>query len=253
MPQPKGWTLEGKTALITADRRGWATVLAGAMAEAGASVAVAGESREVVEAATQAVKTRGRPALAVIDSISDPNTPSAAVERVVNENGTLDVLVNLAQAQLGKPMLSTTQGEWEAVLDRNAGSAFRWCQAAGRVMLDAGQGSIVNMVSVMAERGLANHAAYSASQAAVQQMTRSVALEWAREGVRLNCIATGWFELDLPPIEEQRQELLVRYLPLRRKGTPQDIAALLIYLASDQSGFTTGQTISVDGGAMAHA
>jgi 3-oxoacyl-[acyl-carrier protein] reductase len=106
---------------------------------------------------------------------------------------------------------------------------------------------------VLAERGMSNSAAFAASQAAARGMTQSLALEWARTGIRVNAIGLGWYEATSRPIEEQQKERLVRYLPLRRKGQPSDIAALLVYLASDASAFVTGQTVYVDGGALAHA
>lgn len=253
MPVPNEWTLEGKVALITADTRGWAPVLAGALAEAGADVAVAGSSVEHVESTAAAVRALGRKAVTIVGESSSYAETDAAVSQAVSELGRLDILVNASLTELGKPTLDTTEFEWSTVMDANAGAAFRWARSAGRVMTEQGSGHIVNVISEMAERGLSNHVPFSASQAAIQQMTRSLSLEWGTAGVRINCIATGWVELNPPPLEEQQQELLVRYLPLRRKGTPDEIATLMIYLSGDFSDFTTGQTIFVDGGAMAHA
>ncbi|MDA1257955.1 MAG: SDR family NAD(P)-dependent oxidoreductase [Chloroflexi bacterium] len=253
MPVPTDWTLEGKVALVTADARGWATVFAAALAEAGADVAIAGHSAEHVESAANAVRGMGKRAETLVGDFDGFDDTDAAADRVVSRLGGLDILIHASQTALGKPALDTTEFEWNTVMDGNAGSAFRWARAAGRRMVTQGNGHIVNVISEMAERGLSNHAPFSASQGAIQQMTRSLALEWGTAGVRINCIATGWMELNPPPLEEQQKELLVRYLPLRRKGTPDDIAALLIYLAGNFSDFTTGQTIFVDGGAMAHA
>ncbi|MBT3941659.1 MAG: SDR family oxidoreductase [Chloroflexi bacterium] len=253
MPVPNEWTLEGKVALITADTRGWAPVLAGALAEAGADVAVAGSSAEHVESTAAAVRAQGRKAATIVGEFSGYTETDAAVNQAVSELGGLDILVNASLLELGKPTLDTTEFEWSTVMDANAGATFRWSRSAGRVMTEQGSGHIVNIISEMAERGLTNHVPFSASQAAIQQMTRSLSLEWGTAGVRINCIATGWVELNPPPLEEQQKELLVRYLPLRRKGTPEELATLLIYLSGDFSDFTTGQTIYVDGGAMAHA
>jgi NAD(P)-dependent dehydrogenase (short-subunit alcohol dehydrogenase family) len=253
MPTPNDWSLEGKAALMTADTRGWAPVLAGALAEAGADVAIAGTSAQHVSSAAAAVRAEGRRAIEVVGAFDTAAETAAAADRVVDGLGGLDILVNAAGAEFGKPALEVTDAELAAVIERNVAGPFRWCQAAGRHMVEQGAGHIVSVISTMAERGLSNHSVYSATQAAVQQFTRSLSLEWGPAGVRINCIATGWYEVDPPPLEEQRQELLVRYLPLRRKGTPEDIAALLVYLAADFSDFTTGQTIFVDGGAMAHA
>ena len=115
-----------------------------------------------------------------------------------------------------------------------------------------GPGRIVNIISGLAERGLWNSAVYCASQGAVLQMTRALALEWGRHNVRVNAIGTGWFSEEELPAEEAHKELPVRYIPLRRRGHPRDIAPLVVYLASDSCDYTTGQPIYVDGGLMAH-
>ena len=253
MPVPNEWSLEGKVALITVDTRGWAPVLAGALAEAGADVAAVGSSAEHVKSTAAAIRKQGRKTLEIVNNASSHEETDAAVKQTTSELGGLDILVNASLTEFGKPTLDTTEFEWNTVMDANAGAAFRWSASAGRVMTEQGSGHIVNVISEMAERGLSNHASFSASQAAIQQMTRSLSLEWGTAGVRINCIATGWVELNPPSLEEQQKELLVRYLPLRRKGTPDEIATLLIYLSGDFSDFTTGQTIYVDGGAMAHA
>jgi NAD(P)-dependent dehydrogenase (short-subunit alcohol dehydrogenase family) len=161
--------------------------------------------------------------------------------------------VNNAQVEFGKPFTEVTLEEWEAVMATNVRSVFLFCREAGRQMLRQGKGRIVNIISGLAERGLWNSAAYCASQGAVLQLTRSLALEWAREGIRVNAIGTGWYSLEEPSPEEAQKERLVRFIPLRRKGHPRDIAALLVYLASDSCDYTTGQPIYVDGGLMSHA
>ena len=119
-------------------------------------------------------------------------------------------------------------------------------------MANRGGGIIVNFVTGLARRGVAGASADSMAQAAIEAMTRSLALEWAPDGVRVNAIGIGWYEFEGRPIEEQRAERLVRYLAVRRKGSPDDVLDLLAYLASDESGYVTGQTVYVDGGAMAH-
>ena len=119
-------------------------------------------------------------------------------------------------------------------------------------MLRQGGGRIVNIGSALSQRGLWNSVAVCAAQGAIHQITMSLALEWGREGIRVNGIGAGWMSTDEPSEEDQR-ELLVRYLPSRRKGHPTDLCGLLVYLASDACDFVTGQTIFIDGGALAHA
>ena len=110
----------------------------------------------------------------------------------------------------------------------------------------------MNVVSELAERGLVNGAAFAASQAALLSLTRSLAVEWGRFNIRVNALGTGWFSSEDLPLEEQRQELLVRYTPLRRFGHPRDIGPLLVYLCSEACDYTTGQPVYVDGGLNAH-
>jgi NAD(P)-dependent dehydrogenase (short-subunit alcohol dehydrogenase family) len=130
---------------------------------------------------------------------------------------------------------------------------FHWCAAAGAAMQENGGGSIVCFSSVLAMRGVAQAGLQSMVHGGIAALVRSLAVEWARNGVRVNGIGLGWYETSRRPVEEQRQEQLVRYLPARRKGHPDDVMELLIYLASGESEYVTGQTIYVDGGALAHA
>ena len=137
-------------------------------------------------------------------------------------------------------------------MDFKVKSMLLWSQAAGKRMLEQGHGRIVNMSSGLAVRGLWNSVAACASQGAIHQLTSALALEWSRESIRVNGIGAGWITTEAPTEETQR-EPLVRYLPSRRKGHPTDLCGLLVYLASDACDFVTGQTIFIDGGAVAHA
>ena len=253
MPIPEEWDLTGKAAIITADRRGWTPFLASALAEAGADVAVAGstENSDMAEAA-KAVEEQGRNALAVRADLTSAADVESLVQRTVSEFGKVDILVNNARVEFGKPFVEVTEAEWQAVMDFNVKSMFLCCQAVGRRMLEQGRGRIVNIGSGLAVRGLGNSAAACAGQGAIHQLTSALALEWARENIRVNAIGAGWITTETPT-EETQKELLVRYLPSRRKGHPTDLCGLLVYLASDACDFVTGQTVFIDGGALAHA
>jgi NAD(P)-dependent dehydrogenase (short-subunit alcohol dehydrogenase family) len=113
-------------------------------------------------------------------------------------------------------------------------------------------GRIVNLISVMAERGVINGSAFSSTQAGLLSLTRSLAVEWGRHNIRVNALGTGWTTAEDIPLEVQREELLVRYTPLRRKGVPRDIGPLLVYLCSESCDYSTGQPVYVDGGLNAH-
>lgn len=253
----KAWDLSGKRALITADRRGWTPYLAGALAEAGADVAVAGWRREDVAETAGGAASQGRRTLQYTGDLAQRSGAREAVDAVVRAWGGIDVLVNAAQAQFAKPFLDVTDDEWDRVMGYNVRAMFLLSQEAGRHMLVRGQGRIVNVISGLAERGLWNSAAFCASQGAALQLTRALGLEWSQKGVRVNAIAAGWLSLDegltmVKANPEDEKDPLSRFIPLRRQGHPKELGPLLVYLASDACDFVTGQAVFVDGGAMAH-
>ncbi len=252
MPIPAEWSLAGKTAIITSDRRGWTPYLAAALAEAGANVAIAGAQTSDMSEAADAVRTTGRRALELEADLTDTEDVGAMVDSVVRDLGRIDILVNNARVEFGKPFVEVTDEEWDAVMAFNLRSMFLCCRAAGWVMLAQAGGRIVNVGTGLAERGLWNSAAACASQGAIRQLTAALGLEWARSNVRVNGIGAGWVTTELRDPRAE-PELLERYIPSRRKGHPTDLAGLLVYLASDASDFMTGQTVYIDGGAMAHA
>lgn len=252
MAIPQEWDLTGKTAIITADRRGWTPHLASALAEAGADVAVAGSDNSDMAEAVSAVGKQGRRGVAIPTNVRDADSVNAMVNAAVSELGRLDILVNNARAEFGKRFELVEESEWDALMDFNVKSMFLCCRATGTVMLKQGSGRIVNIGSALSVRGLWNSVAACAAQGAIHQLTSALALEWGREGIRVNSIGAGWITTE-EQTEESKRELLVRYLPSRRKGHPNDLASLLVYLASDACDFVTGQTIFIDGGALAHA
>jgi 2-deoxy-D-gluconate 3-dehydrogenase len=144
------------------------------------------------------------------------------------------------------------QREWDEVQARNVRATFLLCQAVGGRMIAGGYGRIVNIISCLAERGMVNGSAFSVSQAGLLALTRSLAVEWGQHNVRVNAIGIGWSTSEDVPVDIQRQEQLVRYIPQRRKGHPGDIAPLLVYLCSEACDYTTGQPVYVDGGLNAH-
>ena len=252
MPITAEWSLAGKTAIITSDRRGWTPYLAAALAEAGADVAVAGAQTSDMSDAAAEVRAAGRRAIELETDLTRADDVAAMVASARDEFGRVDILVNNARVEFGKAFVDVTDEEWDAVIAFNLRSMFLCCRATGRLMLAQGGGRIVNVGTGLAERGLWNSAAACASQGAVRQLTAALGLEWARSNVRVNGIGAGW--LTTQPSEEGAEpELLERYIPSRRKGHPSDLAGLLVYLASDASDFMTGQTVYIDGGAMAHA
>lgn len=252
MPVPDEWNLEGKVAILTADRRGWSPYLASALSEAGANLAIlGGHSSDAHQAYNMVIKNGGN-AVEMEADITNTKDIESAISRTVSKFGRLDILVNNAQLEFGKPFTEVSEEEWLSLINFNVTSLFRLCKSAGRTMNEFGGGRIINISSGLAVRGLWNSVPSCTAYGAVHQFTSSLALEWADKNIRVNGIGAGWFSTNRATASDQ-SELLVRYLPLRRKGHPEDLAGLLIYLSSDASDFVTGQTIFIDGGALAHA
>ena len=232
--------LAGKVAVVRSGDERWLTPIAKALSSCGAKVAlVAGPGHGL--SADMCIANSGNDEMAVQDSLA-----------VISEGiGQVDILVNgpIEPLYLGA---TETSDDDVASVQEQAATVYRWCRVAGAAMEIQGGGVIVNFVTGLARRGVAGASADSMAQASIEAMTRSLALEWARDRVRINAIGIGWYEYEGQTVEEQRAERLVRYLPLRRKGTPDDVTDLLAYLVSDESGYVTGQTVYVDGGAMAH-
>jgi NAD(P)-dependent dehydrogenase (short-subunit alcohol dehydrogenase family) len=214
-------------------------------------VAVAGGPTEALEAARRATEPYSSDTLVIPADVSDPAGVRRAVGQAVEAHGRLDALVNNSQVMAAKPFLETTPEDFDRMLAQNLRSVFLFCQAAGEHMLAHGWGRIVNVSSMMAERGVVNMAPYCASMGAVVQLTKALGLEWSRRGIRVNGIGPGWFIGEDQELEEQQQELLARFLPSRRYGHPRDLAGLLVYLCSEACDLVTGHTIFVDGGALA--
>ena len=214
MPIPEEWNLSGKSAIITADRRGWTPFLAAALAEAGADVAIAGSARSDAADAAAAVEKQGRRSLNIETDIMNAGDVEAMVQQVVDEFGRVDILVNNACAEFGKPFENVLESEWQTLMDFNVKSMYLCSQAAGKRMLAQESGRIVNIGSGLAVRGLWNSVAACAAAGAVHQLTTALALEWSRRGIRVNGIGAGWITTEEQTEESQQRELLVRYLPI---------------------------------------
>jgi NAD(P)-dependent dehydrogenase (short-subunit alcohol dehydrogenase family) len=254
----KQFELSGKVALVLGGGSALGRAIGVALAEAGADVAFTSLSvnRQEEVAANSAVNevwALGRKGFAAAIDATDASQVEAAVRRTVDELGRLDILVNNPDLPFAKPLADTTPDEWQRVLVANLSAVFFACRAAGAVMLPQGKGRIINVTSILGERGLSNSTAYCAAKAGVMNLTRALALEWARTGVTVNGIGVGFLE-DVSGIgqDESSKEALEKYLPLRRLARSSEMAGLAVYLASDASEFVTGQTIFVEGGALAH-
>ena len=247
------FALGGKSALVVGANNVVGCAVATALAEAGADVVVAtstpsAQEEAAVQLCISQVHALGRKGFAHTLDATNEREVGELVQRTVAELGRLDILVNAQDLAFAKPTAETTLHEWRRVLDVNLTIPYLTCRAAAGAMQAQGAGRIINIVSLLGERGMANGAAYCAAQGGVLNLTRAVALEWARSGITVNAIGAGWTEGMGFMANEALQQQLLRYIPSRRLAQPEDIAATAVYLASDMTGFVTGQVIWVDGG-----
>ncbi len=250
MPVLPEFDLSGKVAILATSGGDEAPQLALALAEAGATVFVV--ARRESSLARVLACLGGEPHAGVSAEIATPEGLRQAMAAFDSRHSHADILVNDARSMFAKPFIQIAGEEWDEVQSRNLRATFLLCQEIGGRMAERGYGRIVNLISVLAERGMINGAAFSVSQAGLLALTRSLAVEWGRHNVRVNALGTGWSTGEDIPLEVQREELLVRYTPLRRKGRPADIAPLLVFLCSESCDYNTGQPIYVDGGLNAH-
>jgi NAD(P)-dependent dehydrogenase (short-subunit alcohol dehydrogenase family) len=247
----KDFNLGGKIALVAGDSKYWSRYAGAALAGAGADVAIAARNAKRLEEAAEEVRRQGQKALAIPTDTTDAAQVQKMADQVIAEFGRIDILVNANELLLAKPFLETTESEWRRVLDVNLNSAFNCCQAVGRQMLKQEKGRIINLISCLAERGVENFTAYCAAMGGVMQLTRALNIEWARHGITVNAIGAGWMS-ETEKTGAPQEELLLKYIPLKRYGHPSEVGSLLVYLASDATDFLTGQFLYVDGAAMSH-
>ena len=250
-------SLQGRTALVIGASGPLGQAAAVALAEAGADVAVATTTRSQKEevaansCANEVWALNRKGFAAAIDAASESDV-EALVQRVASELGRLDVLVNAHDLPFAKPLTEIAPDEWRRVVDVNLTGVYLACRAAAGPMLSQGWGRIINVVSLLAERGMANGAACCAVQAGVMNLTRALALEWARSGVTINAIGAGWTEGMAILSDEEVRHKLERYLPGKRLAQPREIADAAVYIASDAAEYMTGQVVWIEGGALSH-
>jgi 3-oxoacyl-[acyl-carrier protein] reductase len=242
--------LRGQTALVTGARRGLGQAIAVALARAGARVAIndIADGAQEAQAVAEQIRGDGGQALVVAADITDPAQVQAMVEAVLAQAGGLDILINNAGITRDSLLVRMSDDDWRQVIDINLGGAFRCTRAVARHMLKHG-GAIVNVSSVVGVMGNAGQANYAASKAGLIGLTKSCARELGPRGVRVNAIAPGFIESAmtqaLPP--EARARWLSQ-IPLGRAGTPQEVAAVTVFLASPAAAYVTGQVLCIDGG-----
>ncbi len=245
------YSLAGRVALVTGASRGLGRAVALALGAAGAAVACAARSLDQVEATAAALAAAGGRGLPLRLDVTRSDEVVRAVAAAERALGPVDVLVNNAGITLEQKTEEVTDEAWERILATNLTSMFRCARAVAPGMIRLGRGKIINVGSMYGALGVPRYAAYCASKAAVEGLTRSLAAEWARHGIQVNCLAPGYMDTDIPRAalaDEKTRALFLSKVPARRIGAPAEAGALAVYLASPASDFMTGQTVRLDGG-----
>ena len=242
--------LTGKTAIVTGGSRGIGRAAALTLAEAGADVAViyAGNTA-AAEETVRLIEEKGRKGLAIQCDVADEAAVTAMVKDVKKELGRIDILVNNAGITRDGLLIIMKEDDWQAVLDTNLTGAFHCTKAVTRLMMKQRSGSIINITSVVGETGNAGQANYAAAKAGLIGFTKSVAKELASRNIRCNAIAPGCIETDMTAVlGEDTVDAMIKTIPMGRVAQPEEVAKAVLFLASDDASYITGQTLNVDGG-----
>lgn len=243
--------LSGKTAMVTGATRGLGEVAALALAKAGADVAVCGRSKPDLERVPESIRSLGRKSAGFFMDVTSKKSVQDTVKYILDQFGKIDILVNNAGVNRRIPVLELSEEDWDLVITTNLKGYFLVAQAVVPQMIEGGYGKVINMSSILGTVGLPNQVAYASSKGGVDQMTKVMALEWAKKGVRVNAIGPTYFETELVAQlrnDPERFNFINDRTPMGRWGQPEELEGIVIFLAAPASDFITGQTIYIDGG-----
>jgi len=243
--------LADRTALVTGASSGLGRHFATVLARNGAKVAIAARRMENLEALAGEIGKAGGHALPIALDVADPEAIRAAVEKTEQDLGPIGILINNSGIAPSESALDVDEALWDRVMDVNLKGAWITAQETARRMIEAGQGgSIINIASVLSLRVQKGTAPYAISKAGLLQMTKALALEWARFDIRVNAIAPGYFETDISRafLQSEAGQRMAKSIPQRRFGEPEDLDGALMFLSGDGSNYVTGVLIPVDGG-----
>jgi len=238
-----------KTALVTGSGSGIGRCIAMLLAQCGANVVVNDVSRKDADATAQEIQFLGRRSLAVTASVSSRDEVQAMFDQIQARFGGLDILVNNAGITRDGFLIKMTEEQWDQVMDVNLKGVFNCCQCAARMMADKQYGKIINIASASAQMGNIGQVNYAASKGGVISVTKTLAKELAQFNINVNAVAPGFIETPMTAkVPDKVKDHLIRQIPLRRAGTPDDVARAVCFLASDEAAYITGQVLSCNGG-----
>jgi NAD(P)-dependent dehydrogenase (short-subunit alcohol dehydrogenase family) len=243
--------LSGRLAVVTGGNRGLGRAFALALGEAGARVAIVSRDTAQTADAVAELTGRGIEAQGFRADVARRPDVDRAVDEITSAMGRVDILVNNAGTCIHAPAFEVTDAQWQEVMDVNVNGVWNCCQAFGRRMADQGGGSIVNIgsISALVVNRPQWQPGYNASKAAVHQLTKSLATEWAPLGIRVNALAPGYVKTEMAPVDRPEfRRHWIEDVPMQRYATPEEIAPSVVYLASDASAFMTGTVLVIDGG-----
>ena len=241
--------LEGKVALITGGARGIGQAIALTFAREGANIVVADVNLEIAQKTASEIENLGPKALALQMDVTNYDLVEEGINKILDKMGNVDILVNNAGITKDNLLLRMSQADWDAVINVNLKGTFNCIKAVSRSMIKHRGGRIISIASIIGLMGNPGQANYAASKAGIIALTKTVAKELASRNINANAVAPGFIQTEMTAsLSEEIKKKMLEAIPLARLGTPQDVANVCLFLASDESSYITGQTITIDGG-----